>query len=210
MDAESALEQRSPAIVAVLRGIQPDEVVDIGRALVDAGICIIEVPLNSPQALTSIERLAASVGKHALVGAGTVLTAGSVDDVAAAGAGFVVSPNTDPAVIARALERALEPMPGAMTPTEAMAAIAAGARHLKLFPANSIGSGHIRALRDVLPADCRVWAVGGVSAADLPQWIEHGAFGVGIGGWLYRPGRNASDVRARADELVLAWRDLKG
>jgi 2-dehydro-3-deoxyphosphogalactonate aldolase len=202
--AEPGLGQRSPAIVAILRGIGPGDVVDIGKALVAAGIRIIEVPLNSPQALTSIGRLA---GSDALIGAGTVLTASAVDDVAAAGARFVVSPNTDPAVIARALERGLEPMPGVLSPTEAMAAVAAGAAHLKLFPAASVGAGHIRALRDVLPPHCRLWAVGGVDAANLPQWIERGAFGVGVGGSLYRPGRDLDEVRKRADQLVGVWRD---
>jgi 2-dehydro-3-deoxyphosphogalactonate aldolase len=197
--------QCSPAIVAILRGIGPGEVVDVGKALVDAGIRIVEVPLNSPDALRSIERLAAVVEGDVLVGAGTVLTVASVDDVATAGAQFVVSPNTDGAVIARTLERGLESMPGAMTPTEAMVAVDAGARHLKVFPASSVGVGHIRALRDVLPTDCCVWAVGGVSAANLAQWAERGAFGVGVGSSLYRPGRSAGEVRKRAAELVGLW-----
>jgi 2-dehydro-3-deoxyphosphogalactonate aldolase len=208
MDKESGLTQCLPSIVAILRGVRPGEAVDIGQALVDAGIRIVEVPLNSPDALTSIERLATSVGSDTLVGAGTVLTVRSVDDVAAAGGKFVVSPNTDTGVIARTLERGLEPMPGAMTPTEALTAISAGARHLKIFPADSVGAGHIRALRDVIPPDCRIWAVGGVSVTNLADWIEFGAFGVGIGGSLYRPGRSADDVRRRAEELVAAWRDI--
>jgi 2-dehydro-3-deoxyphosphogalactonate aldolase len=205
MSPGSRLTQCSPAIVAILRGIEPSEVVEVGKALVHAGIRIIEVPLNSPDALRSIERLAASVEGEIMVGAGTVLTAASVDDVATAGAQFVVSPNTDGAVIARTLERGLESMPGAMTPTEAMTAVHAGARHLKVFPASSVGLGHIRALRDVLPPDCCVWAVGGVSATNLAQWAERGAFGVGVGSSLYRPGRSASDVRKRAAELVGLW-----
>lgn len=208
MNKESELTHCSPAIVAILRGVEPGEVVAIGRALVDAGIRIVEVPLNSPEALKSIARLVTSVGSDTLVGAGTVLTARSVDDVAAAGGKFVVSPNTDASVITRTLEKGLEPMPGAMTPTEALAAISAGARHLKIFPADSVGASHIRALRDVIPPDCRIWAVGGVSVANLPDWIEFGAFGVGIGGSLYRPGRSVDDVRRRADELVVAWRGM--
>jgi 2-dehydro-3-deoxyphosphogalactonate aldolase len=202
MDSGSRLAQHSPAIVAILRGIEPGEAVEIGKALVDAGIRIVEVPLNSPDALTSIERLAASFDDDVLVGAGTVLTVDSVDAVATAGAQFVVSPNTDAAVIARTLERGLDPMPGVMTPTEAMAAVAAGARHLKLFPAGSIGDGHIRALRDVLPSDCCVWAVGGVSATNVAQWIERGAFGVGVGSALYRPGHDTGEVRQRAARLL--------
>jgi 2-dehydro-3-deoxyphosphogalactonate aldolase len=208
MDSEWRLSGRTPPIIAILRGIEPAEAVDVGRALVDAGIRIVEVPLNSPQANTSIERLATSIGSEALVGAGTVLTAVSVDEVASAGAKFVVSPNTDVDVIARTLERGLEPMPGAMTPTEALQAISAGARHLKIFPAGSVGGGHIRALCDVLPSDCRIWAVGGVSAANLPNWIRSGAFGVGIGGSLYRAGRPIDDIRSGAAELIAAWRQI--
>lgn len=202
MSHTSTLTHYSPAIVAILRGIEPREVVEVGKALLDAGIRNIEVPLNSPQALTSIERLAASLEGDALIGAGTVLAAASVDDAATAGAKFVVSPNTDVTVIARALHRGLDSMPGIMTPTEAMAAIAAGAKHLKLFPANSVGDGHIRALRDVLPPDCYIWAVGGISAANLEQWMGRGAFGVGVGSSLYRPGRKAGEVGECAAGLV--------
>ena len=209
MKHESALGQQSPAIVAILRGIRPDEVVEIGRTLVDAGITIVEVPLNSPDALSSIKRLARSIGSNALVGAGTVLTPGAVNEVAASGAKFVVSPNFDPAVIARAQKLELEPMPGVMSPTEAMGAVAAGARHLKLFPAASVGSGHIRALLDILPGECHLWAVGGVNAGNVPQWSERGAFGVGVGGALYRPGMNISAVRQKAGELVGAWHQNK-
>jgi 2-dehydro-3-deoxyphosphogalactonate aldolase len=208
MNHESELTRHSPPIVAILRGVEPGNVVGIGQTLLDAGICIVEVPLNSPNALQSIERLATSLRSSALVGAGTVLTTRSVDDIAAAGGKFVVAPNTDTSVIARSLERGLEPMPGALTPTEALTAISAGARHLKVFPAGSVASTHIGALRDVIPSDCRIWAVGGVSAANLPAWIEAGAFGVGIGGSLYRPGRSLDDVRRRANELVAAWRDI--
>lgn len=208
MTLNSQLEHGSPAIIAILRGVRPDEVVDIGRALVDAGIRIIEVPLNSPQPLASIERLAASVGDHALIGAGTVVSANAVDAVAAAGGRLIVSPNTDPAVISRALQRGLDPLPGAMTPTEAFAAIAAGARHLKLFPGGSSGPTHLRALREVLPVECSVWAVGGANASNLSQWIAAGATGVGIGSSLYRSGISVDVVRAHAAELIAAWRAI--
>jgi 2-dehydro-3-deoxyphosphogalactonate aldolase len=199
------LEQQSPAIVAILRGIRPEEVVEVGKALIKAGVRIVEVPLNSPEALSSIERLAESIGRSALVGAGTVLTPGAVEDAAASGAKFVVSPNCVPAVISRTLELDLEPMPGVLSPTEAIAAVAAGARHLKLFPAASIGHGHIKALLDVLPGDCRLWAVGGITAGNALQWAERGAFGVGVGSSLYRPGASAGDIRQQAGELVDAW-----
>ena len=201
----SALEQHSPAIVAILRGIRPDEAVEVGKGLVDAGIRIVEVPLNSPEALKSIDRLAHGIGRNAMVGAGTVLTCGAVEDAAAAGAKFVVAPNCVPAVIARTLELNLEPMPGVMSPTEAIEAVTAGARHLKLFPAASLGHGHMRALLDVLPGYCRLWAVGGVSARNAAQWAARGAFGVGVGSSLYRPGTGVSDIRRQAAELVGIW-----
>ena len=156
MATVTGLAQCRPPLIAILRGVRPDEAVEIGNALVDAGFCMLEVPLNSPDALASIERLAAAVGKDVLLGAGTVLSAASVDDVASAGARFTVSPNTDASVIARALERGLEPMPGVMTPTEALSAGAAGARHLKVFPAASVGGGHLGALREVLPEHYRL------------------------------------------------------
>ena len=209
MRHESALEQHSPAIVAILRGIRPDEAVEVGKSLVDAGIRIVEVPLNSPEPLESIQHLAQSIGRVALVGAGTVLTTAAVDDAAAAGAKFIVSPNCVPAVIARTRELNLESMPGVLSPTEAIAAVAAGARHLKLFPAASLWQGHMRGLLDVLPGDCRLWAVGGVTAGNALQWAQHGAFGVGVGSALYRPGTSASEIRREAGELVEVWQNRR-
>ncbi|MGH8238086.1 MAG: 2-dehydro-3-deoxy-6-phosphogalactonate aldolase [Steroidobacteraceae bacterium] len=209
MTLSAQLRGDAPGIVAILRGVQPDQVVGIARALIDADIRIIEIPLNSPQPLASIERLVASVGEHALIGAGTVLSANAVDAVAAAGGRLIVSPNTDPAVIGRTLERGLDALPGAMTPTEAFAAIAAGARHIKLFPGGSTGPKHLRALREVLPTECSVWAVGGVNAANLTQWLDAGAGGVGVGGSLYQPGSSAEAVRTLAVELVAAWRTTR-
>lgn len=208
MELSSHLQRGSPAIVAILRGIRPDEVVRIGRTLVDAGIRIIEVPLNSPQPLTSIERLVADVGEQALIGAGTVISVAAVDSVADAGGRLIVSPNTDAAVIARALQRGFDVLPGAMTPTEAFAAITAGARHIKVFPGGSTGPSHVRALREILPAECNLWAVGGASASNLAQWIAAGAIGIGTGSSLYQPGASAESVRTRAAELVAAWQAL--
>lgn len=208
MTLNAELCSGAPAIVAILRGVRPDEAVDIARALVDAGIRIIEVPLNSPQPLVSIERIAVSVGERALIGAGTVVSADAVDAVAGAGGRLIVAPNTDRAVIARALELGLDALPGVMTPTEAFAAIAAGAQHIKLFPGGSTGPLHLRAMREVLPVECNVWAVGGVSASNLAQWIGAGARGIGAGGSLYAPGSSADAVRARATELIAAWRTI--
>jgi 2-dehydro-3-deoxyphosphogalactonate aldolase len=206
MTLNSLLQQGAPPIVAILRGVQPDEVLEIGRALIEAGIRIIEVPLNSPQPLLSIERLAARHGNDALIGAGTVTSVDAVNAVATAGGKLMVSPNFDRAVVERALELGMDALPGVMTPTEAFAAIAAGAQHIKLFPGSSAGIAHLRALREVLPTHSRVWAVGGANAANFGEWLTAGAIGIGIGGALYKPGIGTADVRARAIELVDAWR----
>ena len=208
MSLDLRLQQDSPPIVAILRGVRPDEVVEIGLALLDAGIRMIEVPLNSPQPLVSIERLVGVAAEHALIGAGTVLTTADVDAVSAAGGRLMVAPNTNPAVIARALEKGMDVLPGVMTPTEAFAAIAAGARHIKLFPGSTLGPAYLRALRDVLPRDCRVWAVGGTSVSNLREWLDAGATGIGIGGSLYQPGIGIDDLQARATALVTAWRSI--
>jgi 2-dehydro-3-deoxyphosphogalactonate aldolase len=199
------LRRGAPPIVAILRGISPDEVVGIGEALIEAGLRVIEVPLNSPQPLVSIERLARSAGDRALVGAGTVTSADQVDQVIAAGGRLIVAPNTDTAVIARAVEHNVDVLPGAMSPSEAFAAFGAGARDIKIFPSSSLGPAHVRALREVLPAACNLWAVGGTSADNLEQWLDAGARGIGVGSSLYRAGANIDAVGARARELVAAW-----
>ena len=173
--------------------------------MVQAGIRIIEVPLNSPRPLESITRLENALGREALIGAGTVLSTKDVDAVATAGGRLIVTPNTNPAVISRALERGLHPMPGFLSPSEAFAAIAAGARDLKLFPARTSGAGHLAAVREVLPSQVRVWAVGGIDATNLGGWLASGAVGVGVGGSLYRPGATPETVAAHARELVAAW-----
>jgi 2-dehydro-3-deoxyphosphogalactonate aldolase len=139
-----------------------------------------------------------------------VLDAASVERLAQTGAKLMVAPNTDAAVIARAIELRLEPLPGFVTPSEAFAAIAAGASRLKLFPASSFGPAYLRALREVLPADIGVWAVGGVDAANLAEWIGAGAEGVALGGSLYRPGTSAADVAAKAMRVVAAWNKAMG
>jgi 2-dehydro-3-deoxyphosphogalactonate aldolase len=199
------LRRGAPPIVAILRGIAPDEAVSIGEALIKAGLRVLEVPLNSPQPLLSIERLAASAGDRALIGAGTVTSVEQVDQVVAAGGRLIVAPNTDTSVIARAVEHKVDVLPGAMSPTEAFAAFGAGARDIKIFPSSSVGPAHLRALRDVLPATCNLWAVGGTSADNLKQWLDAGARGIGVGSSLYRPGTSADAAFARASELVAAW-----
>jgi 2-dehydro-3-deoxyphosphogalactonate aldolase len=205
---DNLLTRAAPPLIAILRGVRPEEVVDIGLALVDVGLAIIEVPLNSPEPLLSIERLSAAVPPEVLVGAGTVLSASAVDSAAAAGARLIVAPNADTTVICRGLQLGLDVVPGMMTASEALSACAAGARHLKLFPASSVGTSHLKALADVLPRECRVWATGGTHAGNLAEWLRAGAAGIGVGGALYRPGASAREVGERATELVAAWRGI--
>ena len=193
-------------LVAILRGIQPEEVLEVGTALYDAGMGAIEVPLNSPSPLESVARLAEKFGGRCLCGAGTVLRPADVDAVHAAGGRLIVTPNTVPAVIERAVALGLTVVPGFATATEAFAALSAGAGMLKLFPAASYGPGHLKALRDVLPPAVSVFAVGGVGAANLAPWRQAGCAGLGVGGDLYRPGHPAGEVHRRALALVAAWR----
>ena len=194
-----------PPIVAILRGVKPTEIVNIAAALVAAGIKGIEVPMNSPDPLESIGKLCDAFGDQALCGAGTVLAPEVVDQVAGVGGKLIVTPNTDAAVIARAVELGLTAMPGFATPSEAFVAVKAGAKALKLYPASSFGPSHIKAVKDVLPKDILVYAVGGVGAANLEPWRAAGVAGIGVGGELYRPGYTAQEVGERAAALVSAW-----
>lgn len=205
MTLQQLISAGAPGIIAILRGVRPDEVVAIGNTLVDAGVRMIEVPLNSPQPLLSIERLCASLPSDVLIGAGTVTHVAEVNQVAAAGAQLIVAPNVDADVIRRSVQLGLHVVPGLMTPTEAFAAIAAGATQLKLFPATSMGTGHLKALREVLPSQCQVWAVGGTDAINLAAWLDVGATGVGVGGALYKAGFSVEEVQRRAVNLVKAW-----
>jgi 2-dehydro-3-deoxyphosphogalactonate aldolase len=205
MSIDTLLAEGAPGIIAILRGVRPEEVVALGAALLDSGIRIIEVPLNSPQPLESIAALQERFGSQALIGAGTVLTQDDVDAVASAGGRLIVSPNSDAVVIARTVERGLEALPGFFSPTEAFCAVAAGARHLKLFPARTAGPQHLAALREVLPGQVGLWAVGGVGASTLGEWLANGASGIGVGGSLYRPGTTPQLLAVRARELVTAW-----
>jgi 2-dehydro-3-deoxyphosphogalactonate aldolase len=197
-------------IVAILRGIRPDEIIEVSGALFGAGIRAIEVPLNSPQPLDSIAKLSREFGDRCLCGAGTVLRPDQVDAVAEAGGRLIVSPDSNVAVIRRTVELGLVPAPGFATPTEAFAAIAAGTKTLKLFPAAAYGSRYLKALRDVLPTDVSVLAVGGVGAAEMPEWLAAGANGFGVGGELYKPGRPVAEIAERAAALVAAYRASAG
>lgn len=200
------METDLPPIIAILRGVRPAEVVEIGAALVEAGIRGIEVPLNSPDPFESLRRLSVAVGTKCVCGAGTVLEPSQVDRVRDAGGSLVVAPNVDVSVIERSVDLGLIPMPGFATATEAFTAIKAGARHLKLFPAATYGVQHVTALRAVLPAWIAVFVVGGVGPAQISPWLRAGVAGFGVGGELYRPGQDARTVAERAGALVAALR----
>jgi 2-dehydro-3-deoxyphosphogalactonate aldolase len=190
-------------IVAILRGVRPYEAVEIARALIAAGIRIIEVPLNSPDPLDSVEALAREIpATEAMIGAGTVLTAQQVRAVHAAGGRLIVSPNTDARVVQETKRLGLVSAPGFATPTEAFAALDAGADCLKLFPAETAPPAFVKALRAVLPRDVPLLAVGGVGIHNADAYRAAGASGYGIGSAIYAPGMTAQDVFQRASKLA--------
>jgi 2-dehydro-3-deoxyphosphogalactonate aldolase len=195
-------------LVAILRGVRPDEVEAIGEALVEAGFAIVEVPMNSPDPLDSIARLARRLGDRAVVGAGTVLRVEDVAAVEAAGGTIVIAPNANPAVIAAAAARGLVALPGIATPTEAFAALEAGAAALKLFPAEAASPAVLKAMRAVLPKDTRVLPVGGIAPDTMAPWVAAGAAGFGLGSALYRPGMDAGAVGEAARAFVAAHQAL--
>ncbi|MBK3401122.1 2-dehydro-3-deoxy-6-phosphogalactonate aldolase [Methylobacterium sp. IF7SW-B2] len=191
-------------LVAILRGVRPDEVEAVGEALVDAGVAILEVPLNSPEPIESVRRLAARLGDRALVGAGTIRREAEVAAVAGAGGRLLVTPHADPALVRAAKARGLVAMPGFLTPAEAFGLLDAGADALKLFPAEAGGPPMLKALRAVLPAGTPLIPVGGVDAAGLPAWRAAGASGYGCGSSLYKPGDTPEQVAAKARTLIAA------
>lgn len=191
-------------LVAIIRGVQPDEAVGIGAALVESGFGIIEVPLNSPDPLVSIERLAKVFGDRAMIGAGTVLDPADVPRIASAGGRLIVAPNCNPAVIQATLAAGLVAAPGFFTPSEAFTAIEAGAHALKLFPAEAASPAVVKAQRAVLPAHVPLLVVGGVTPESIAAWLAAGADGFGLGGALYRPGMFPAEVAARAESFVTA------
>jgi 2-dehydro-3-deoxyphosphogalactonate aldolase len=190
-------------MVAILRGLTISRAAETGQALVVAGFRSIEVPLNSPEPFDTIALLARQ-HPDCLVGAGTVLTTAEVDRVRAAGGRLIVSPNCDPEVIRHSLGLGLRVMPGVGTATEAFAAVRAGATELKLFPASTYGTGHLRALKSVLPKHVRVYPVGGIGSQDIAEWLVSGADGFGFGGELFKPAYTLADVAARAKGLFEA------
>ncbi len=191
-------------LVAILRGVRPEEVVSIADALIDAGFSIIEVPMNSPSALDSIARLAAAFGEAALIGAGTVLDVATVAAVADAGGRIVISPDCNPAVIAEAKRRGFASLPGFATPSEAFAALRAGADALKLFPAEGSHPGVVAALKAVIPASVPILPVGGITPEGMAAWRAGRADGFGLGSALYRPGDDAATVGTRARAFIAA------
>ena len=191
-------------LVAIIRGVTADEVEAVGEAIYEAGIRIIEVPLNSPEPLQSIEKLAKRMGDRALVGAGTVLTVAQVADVKAAGGRLIVSPNSNIEVIAATVAAGMVSCPGFFTPSEAFAAIGAGAHALKLFPAEAATPAYVKAQRAVLPKDIPILVVGSVKPELMGAWIEAGADGFGLGSGVFKPGNSAAQVLENARAYVSA------
>ncbi|MBB3948787.1 2-dehydro-3-deoxy-6-phosphogalactonate aldolase [Aureimonas jatrophae] len=198
------------SLVAILRGIRPDEADAAVDTLVDAGFEMIEIPLNSPDAFRSIESAARRAPAHVWIGAGTVLDTGAVDSLAAAGGRLLVSPNVDADVLRRAGEHAMVTMPGVFTPTEAFAALKAGASALKFFPASVLGPAGVNAIRAVLPKDCVVGVVGGVGEDDFEGFAKVGVRTFGLGSSLYKPGMSVAEVRERADRAVSIYDRVYG
>jgi 2-dehydro-3-deoxyphosphogalactonate aldolase len=192
-------------VVAILRGVRPDEVQGVAEALIEGGIAVIEVPLNSPQPFHSIQRLARTHGAQVRVGAGTVLSADDVERAADAGATLVLAPNFDAAVVQRTVQRGLFSMPGVATPSEGFAALAAGAHGLKLFPGEMLGPPVMKSWRAVFAPDTPMYAVGGVGENNIAAYKAAGARGVGIGSSLYAPGVERVELTRRARLLLQRW-----
>ena len=197
-----------PPLVAILRGLAPADAARVGTILIDAGFRLLEVPLNRPGALDAIAAIKAIAPAGALVGGGTMLTVKDVDDVAAAGGVLASSPNCDPDVIRRAVQRGMIALPGIMTPSEAFLALKSGAHGLKLFPAETLPPAYLKALRSVLPAAVPVYPVGGIRPETMADYVKAGASGFGIGGQLFRPGVDDATLRTTAEAFVSAWRGL--
>ncbi len=192
-------------LVAILRGIRPDESEAVISALIEEGFTTIEVPLNSPDPFCSIEKAARLAPPGCLIGAGTVLTVDDVERLADAGGKLMVSPNVVPEVISRAGEKGMVTMPGVFTPTEALQAVSAGASGLKFFPASVLGASGIKAIMAVLPYNITIGAVGGVSEADFADYAKAGISAFGMGSSLYSPGASADEVRLKARSVITAY-----
>lgn len=196
-------------LIAILRGIRPEEALEHAQALVEAGFDAIEIPLNSPGWASSVRSVADALGGRALIGGGTVLREQEADALAEAGGRLVVTPNTRPALIAHAVRRGLHVAAGFATASEAFAALDAGAQALKLFPATTYGPGHVKALRAVLPP-VPLFAVGGITPANLGEYLAAGCIGAGLGSDLYKPGQGVTRTAATARDFVAAYRESAG
>ena len=197
-------------LIAILRGITPGEVISVAEVLLEAGIVMIEVPLNSPDAFTSIQMLAKNYKSKALIGAGTVLSVEEVIAVRKAGAWLVVSPNTNAAVIAETKRANMISIPGCCTPTEILTAIAAGADSVKLFPAEMISPATVTAIQAVLPPQFPLFAVGGIHTENMKDYVQHGINGFGIGSALYKPGKSWTEIEQDANLLITAYQKMGG
>lgn len=192
-------------IIAILRGIAPDDAKAIGEALIETGITTIEIPLNSPRPLESIALLAKAFGSVATIGAGTVLSVQSVREIASAGGRIIVSPSFDAEVVQETKSLNMASWPGVLSPTECFAALKAGADGLKIFPCSVLGPSGVKAIRAVLPPETSVYAVGGAGPANFSDWIAAGVNGFGIGTALYQPGHSVAQVRQAAVDIVRAY-----
>jgi len=195
----------SRPIIAILRGVNPAEAVGIAGVILAAGIDKIEVPLNSPSPFDSINAIVKVYGNQALIGAGTVLTTAQVKQVRSAGGQLVVSPNCDPAVIAATIAEGMQSWPGVFTPSEALAALQAGATGLKLFPGDMAGPKGLKAMRAILPFGTQVYVIGGAAPDNFSKWIEASADGFGLGSAIYKPGDTSETVAAKAQAIVTAF-----
>lgn len=205
MTGQAAWPGLNRGLVAILRGLEPGKALETAQALVDAGFEAIEIPLNSPDPFLSIETVANAFGERVLVGAGTVLTPADVDRLNEAGGRLLVAPNIDADVLTRAGEHGMITMPGVFSPTEALAAVRAGASAVKFFPASVIGASGIKAISAVLPAGTVIGAVGGVSELDFETYAANGIRLFGLGSSIFRPGMEVADVAARARKAIQAW-----
>ena len=197
-------------LVAVLRGITPDEAIPVADALISAGFKILEVTLNSPDPFNSIKQLVNHCADDILVGAGTVLDASETDQLAGIGAKLVITPNTDVDVIKGAVRNNLIPVIGCMTPTEALLAMKTGARAIKVFPAARMGAAYLKDISAVLPKGTQIIPTGGVTTENLEEFYKAGAAGAGLGSNLYKSGRSADEIHKIASELVAEWKRISG
>ncbi|PZW67041.1 2-dehydro-3-deoxyphosphogalactonate aldolase [Pseudomonas sp. URMO17WK12:I1] len=204
----SATYLRELPLIAILRGVTPEEIVPVGLALYEAGFRAIEIPLNSPEPLHSIGLLAAELGERALIGAGTVLSVRQVEDVAQAGGRLIVSPNCNAQVIQATRQAGLFSAPGVATPSEGFAALEAGADVLKLFPAEQFNPAIVKAWRAVFARDIALLPVGGITPANMAGYLAAGASGFGLGSALYKPGMSAREVGDNAAAFVAAWQAI--